>query len=428
MTADVIAEDGPQTNKLAGPPVVQRFLMNPYHANIGAIASVDPSGLVKVVDLSNPRFALSRRLVGRIDLTEGYYLGLVADEFVLSTKDTRLIRVQVTEVGPQATATLKVAPAAAKKIKSGEQIVLFRPPGSTTAEIKAAPDLAPVDDGRQASVLGKDSVNAAQSLTKSRNNLKQIGIALHNFHDVYGRFPPAVVYGPDGKPWHSWRILILPYLDAGGTTGYNEYKFDEPWDGPNNKKLLQNVPDVYRDPIYGSADNNYTHYAAITGKGTAFPIEGVKMDANNPTSPLANISTGRGASRISRILDGTSNTLLIGSVSPEREIPWTKPEDVSFNDKFPTLGQKGSFATPYKSPKAASGLFLFADGSVRNIRNDIELETLRNLLTIADGNPIGEIPSDNRPRTQRDVKQAQVIEVIITAQGPAARLSVDPLK
>ena len=72
------------------------------------------------------------------------------------------------------------------------------------------------------------------------NNLKQIALALHNYHDVYGVFPPAYIPDAQGKPKHSWRVLILPFLEEQGT--YEKYDFDEPWDGPNNRALLTSMP------------------------------------------------------------------------------------------------------------------------------------------------------------------------------------------
>jgi hypothetical protein len=49
------------------------------------------------------------------------------------------------------------------------------------------------------------------------NNLKQVALALHNYHDREGRFPPAVVRHRDGRPLYSWRVLILPYMEAGSS-------------------------------------------------------------------------------------------------------------------------------------------------------------------------------------------------------------------
>jgi hypothetical protein len=68
-----------------------------------------------------------------------------------------------------------------------------------------------------------------------RNNIKQILWALHSYHEKHGHFPPAYVADKDGRPMHSWRVLILPYLDHDDV--YKKYRMDEPWDGPNNRKL-----------------------------------------------------------------------------------------------------------------------------------------------------------------------------------------------
>ena len=60
-------------------------------------------------------------------------------------------------------------------------------------------------------------------------------MAVANYHETYGCFPPAYVADRDGKPMHSWRVLILPFLEQREL--YNAYNFAEPWDGPNNRKL-----------------------------------------------------------------------------------------------------------------------------------------------------------------------------------------------
>jgi hypothetical protein len=87
---------------------------------------------------------------------------------------------------------------------------------------------------------------------------------------------------------------------------------------------------------------------------------------------------------MSDIRDGTSNTLLVGPVSPEQKIPWTKPEDVTWHENFPKLGQPGSFATPHKLDDRPAAVFLRADGSVSTERADLELAALRKLFQIAD--------------------------------------------
>ncbi|MDH3719020.1 MAG: DUF1559 domain-containing protein, partial [Planctomycetota bacterium] len=89
------------------------------------------------------------------------------------------------------------------------------------------------------------SCRESASRVQCMNNLKQIALALHQYHDQYGSFPPAYVAGPDGKPWHSWRVLILPFIEAEPL--YAMYNFDEPWDGPNNRKLAAAAPHI---PVY----------------------------------------------------------------------------------------------------------------------------------------------------------------------------------
>lgn len=74
--------------------------------------------------------------------------------------------------------------------------------------------------------------------------LKQIVVAMHNYHDVHGTFPPAYLTDTNGVPQHSWRVMILPWIGHG--TLHGKYDFNEPWDGPNNRKLLPLIPREYQ--------------------------------------------------------------------------------------------------------------------------------------------------------------------------------------
>src|SRR3990172_9467251 len=77
------------------------------------------------------------------------------------------------------------------------------------------------------------SHNAASRRTACKNNLHQIEMALHYYHDKYHCFPPAYVADASGRPLHSWRVLLLPFLEQENL--YRQYRFDEPWDGPHNR-------------------------------------------------------------------------------------------------------------------------------------------------------------------------------------------------
>ncbi|MEJ7638446.1 MAG: DUF1559 domain-containing protein [Singulisphaera sp.] len=97
---------------------------------------------------------------------------------------------------------------------------------------------------------------------QSVDNLKQIGLAMHKYHEAKNHFPPAIGFGPDGKTTHSWRVAILPYLERQEL--YNAYRFDEPWDSPSNRKVLEKMPDFYRAPDAGG-DPTHPSYFAVTG-------------------------------------------------------------------------------------------------------------------------------------------------------------------
>ena len=167
---------------------------------------------------------------------------------------------------------------------------------------------------------------------------------MHIYHDIHGHFPPAAVMGPDGKTPHSWRVELLPLLDA--KTLYDQYRFNEPWDSESNKKVLAQVPEVFRSPYDNSKSTNSGYYALV-GPGTVFEgPDGVK---------------------IRDITDGTSNTVMI--VEAKRNIPWTKPEDLSFDPDKP-VPELGGFV----EGRFSAG---FADGSVQLIQTDIVKDELK---------------------------------------------------
>ena len=88
---------------------------------------------------------------------------------------------------------------------------------------------------------------------------------MQNYYADYGCFPPAYLADAKGRPLHSWRALLLPYLDPPLAA---QYRFDEPWDGPNNSLLVSRIPDVYRCPSDSEPTTaNTTDYVVINGTG-----------------------------------------------------------------------------------------------------------------------------------------------------------------
>jgi hypothetical protein len=90
-----------------------------------------------------------------------------------------------------------------------------------------------------------DPIQESRLRTQCSNQLKRIAVAMHNYHETYGRFPPAIGYGPDGKTPHSWRVALLPFM--GHAELHKKYNFSEPWDGANNRQLLANMPTAYSE-------------------------------------------------------------------------------------------------------------------------------------------------------------------------------------
>jgi prepilin-type N-terminal cleavage/methylation domain-containing protein len=166
------------------------------------------------------------------------------------------------------------------------------------------------------------SARGAASRSHCSNNLKQITLALHNYHDTFGSFPPAYIADENGKPMHSWRVLILPFLEKNNV--YDQYRFDEPWDGPNNRKLLNSFTWIYQCPAHRlQSGETTTCYFAVVGPDTAWPgAEPRGLDD----------------------LPSVSDTFFLVE-GPPRKIQWSEPRDLTvkeaaalFNNPFQDNG------------------------------------------------------------------------------------------
>jgi prepilin-type processing-associated H-X9-DG protein len=195
------------------------------------------------------------------------------------------------------------------------------------------------------------------------NNLKQLAIALHMYESQYGTLPPPYVADRFGKPMHSWRVLLLPFLEQDQL--YKQYRLDEPWDGPNNRKLHKMVVSVYQCPFEPGPS---TSYLAVVGPGTPW----------NPKRPL---SLG--------FKDGNSNTILLVE-SHNTGIHWMEPRDLHLSQMNPQLN--GAEGQGISSPHEGGASVAFADGSVHFLPNTLTAEELRALLTADGGEPPVQLP------------------------------------
>lgn len=199
-----------------------------------------------------------------------------------------------------------------------------------------------------------------------KNHLRQIGFALHNYHDKYLSLPPAFVRGPDGQPWHSWRVLVLPFM--GQQKLYDEYRFDEPWNGPHNQKLLKQRPEVFQCPqAKGKIPSSDTSYVAVVGSETAWP------------APDA-ISLGD-------LRDGSSNVILVVEVR-DAGVPWLAPDDLMFEEACVVPSDKSG--RRLSSFHVGGSQALLGDGAAKFIYTNIDASTLKGLLTRDGGETLGD--------------------------------------
>ncbi len=191
------------------------------------------------------------------------------------------------------------------------------------------------------------------------NNMKQIALAFHNYHDTYKTFPPAYIPDEDGKPMHSWRVLILPFLEQQGV--YQRYNFDEPWDSPNNMAVTNCSIPAYSCPSApGAGIPTQTNYMVITGPATVF-------DAAKACS-------------MAQIRDGTSNTILVVEVIGSG-VNWAEPKDLDASKLTFPVSAGGPNSTGSYHPGGMQAAM--CDGSVQFLSDAIPRQSFDALLTKA---------------------------------------------
>ncbi len=137
---------------------------------------------------------------------------------------------------------------------------------------------------------------------------------MHNYESTFGHLPPAAIRDESGNPLLSWRVAILPYVEADNL--YRQMRLDEPWDSPHNRQFLDQMPAVFRSPTQERSANT-TYYRVFVGPGTAFERDGM---------------------RLIDMYNGTAN--VIGVIEAGEAVPWTKPDELEYrpDEPLPPLG------------------------------------------------------------------------------------------
>ncbi|MGE3803703.1 MAG: DUF1559 domain-containing protein [Gemmataceae bacterium] len=192
---------------------------------------------------------------------------------------------------------------------------------------------------------------------KNAMNLRQIALAIHNYASTYDKLPPCAFSVPGEKPLLSWRVALLPFLEQRQL--FKSFKLDERWDSPHNKKLIEQMPEVFALPGVEVKQPGLTHYRMFTGPNTLYPRF---PDSGQSTFTIA-------------LPDGTSTTIFV--VEAAEPVVWSKPDEFPFErGMLPALG-----ALEPGLPQVVMG-----DGRVVTLdTKKIGLATFTSLITPAGG-------------------------------------------
>lgn len=159
----------------------------------------------------------------------------------------------------------------------------------------------------------------------SLNGLQQLKVAMEVYHQKHGCYPPQYLTDKAGRPAHSWRVLIWPYLSVDDS--WKRYRFDEPWDGPHNRLLMAESPACFRSP---NADrrqkSSFTDYVGIAGDGTPW--------------------CGSRSLRQQDLSDWSKETIWFVEVA-NSGIHWTEPRDIPIDQALLGINVPGGIQSDY---------------------------------------------------------------------------------
>ncbi len=187
------------------------------------------------------------------------------------------------------------------------------------------------------------------------NNLKQIGLALHNYESKYGQFPPAFTLDGEGKRLHSWRTLLLPFLEQEDL--YSKVDLTKSWDDQANDAVRQVALSVFRCPSSNVKQSQTIYLAVVCAKSSLQPNRG---------------------RAITEFVDRLSDTVVVYEAEPSQAVHWMSPEDA---DEKMFLSSNGKSKSSHEGGRHA----LFADGHVQFLSSKISEEILSGMITIDGG-------------------------------------------
>jgi prepilin-type N-terminal cleavage/methylation domain-containing protein/prepilin-type processing-associated H-X9-DG protein len=228
-------------------------------------------------------------------------------------------------------------------------------------------------------------VREAASAARCKNNLHQIGLAMHAYLADRGTFPPGgIEWRPPGQSTQrqlAWSAFILPYLEQEAL--HRRLDLSTPFDSPQNAAAAATVLTVYLCPSSRRESSLVAGRAACEYGG----IFGERM--TSPNQPPKGAMIYDVAFRIADIADGTSTTLIVGEDTHFLDMQWINGGNL-FDQAF-AINQAPAFENDLRSDHPGGVNVLFADGSARFLRESLDLRLLASICTRAGGEPVGTI-------------------------------------
>ena len=260
-------------------------------------------------------------------------------------------------------------------------------------------------------------VRAAAHRIQCANNLHQLGLALHNYQDVYGMFPPGQVKAPYAwwKANHGWAVFILPYLEQQSL--YDAYDWDQALAAPANQGVVARplksfwCPSAPEQDRYDTTHGLFPSYGGKGACGDYAPTWGV--DRALATGDYRGVLVPNWTTRITDITDGTMNTILLTEDAGRPQL-WRAGRAVPGADQAVSGGPWAGFATGItvmgSSPDgtqrpgpcalnctndhevycfhAAGANAVFADAHVQFLKGGMNVQVLAALVTRAGGEAV----------------------------------------
>jgi hypothetical protein len=209
----------------------------------------------------------------------------------------------------------------------------------------------------------------------SANGLQQIMMAMQNYRQTNGCYPPQFLADNEGRPAHSWRVLIWPYVC--GDDSHRRYRFDEPWNGPHNRLLAAETPACFCSPnVDPKSKSGTTDYVGIVGKDTLW--RGTVPLRWEDLAPLK-----RRLWKETQGLGPYADTGIVWFVEAANTgINWMEPRDIPLEQALVGINVPGGIQSFYSDVLPAWKMILDCSGYVPA---GISPDAFRKMLTIPGG-------------------------------------------